>query len=292
MKQLKIFWQFSRPHTIIGSACSITALYLLALGGKPFATYAHTYMLTLLAAIACNIFIVGLNQLVDVELDKINKPFLPLAAGTMRKSSASIIIYISLAIALIAAYMASAFLLLIISVIIVIGIAYSVPPIQLKKHHLPAAICITLVRGVIVNIGMFIHFNRMVNDASNLPGYIIVLTIFIAAFSIAIAWFKDLPDTEGDSIFQFKTFPLLYNKSLALKAGGALVMLAYLGIIGWAFASGNHFLLYTHLLLLAFFAANLFSVKLGDKVSVKKFYLRFWVFFFAAYIVFGLWAVI
>jgi homogentisate phytyltransferase / homogentisate geranylgeranyltransferase len=292
MKQLTTFWQFSRPHTIIGSACSITALYLLALGGRAFALYAGTYSLTMLAALACNVFIVGLNQLVDVELDKINKPYLPLAAGTMSRSTARIIIYSSLFIALAAAYMASFFLLLIICVIIGIGIAYSVPPIQLKKHHLPAAICITLVRGLIVNAGMFLHFNMVVNNRHDLPGYIIVLTLFIAAFSIAIAWFKDLPDTEGDAAFQFKTFPLLYDKKTALLAGAAFVALAYMGIIGWAFVTGNHFLLYAHLLLLLLFVSNLFTVTLSSRSSVKRFYLRFWLFFFAAYIVFGLWAVL
>ncbi len=292
MKQLVTFWQFSRPHTIIGSACSITALYLLSLDGKPFAAHVTIYWLTLLAAIACNIFIVGLNQLVDIELDKINKPNLPLAAGTMSKGTAKIIIYSSLVIALILAYAAALFLLLIISVIVLIGVAYSVPPVQLKKHHLPAAVCITLVRGLIVNICMFLHFNRVVNNSNSLPGYIMVLTIFIAAFSIAIAWFKDLPDTEGDAVFKFKTFPLLYNKNLALRIGGAFVIIAYLVIIGWAFTAGNNFLLYTHIVLLVLFMINLFSVNLTDHASVKRFYLRFWIFFFAAYIVFGVWAVL
>ncbi len=292
MKQLAILWKFSRPHTIIGSACSITALYLLSLNGQPFAAYAGVYWLTLLAALACNIFIVGLNQLVDVELDKINKPGLPLAAGTLSRRSAKFIIFSCLGIALVAAYAASAFLLLIISVIVLIGTAYSVPPVQLKKHHLPAAICITLVRGIIVNIGLFLHFNRMVNNSNSLPGFIIVLTIFIAAFSIAIAWFKDMPDTEGDAAFKFKTFPLLYNKNLALRVGGAFVIAAYIVILLWAYRTGNYFLLYTHLLLLVLFTINLFSVRLSDHTSVKRFYLRFWIFFFAAYIVFGIWAVL
>jgi homogentisate phytyltransferase / homogentisate geranylgeranyltransferase len=292
MTQLITFWQFSRPHTIIGSACSITALYLLSLGGKPFAAHATVYWFTLLAAIACNIFIVGLNQLVDIELDKINKPDLPLAAGTMSKGTAKVIIFSCLGIALIAGYAASPFFLLIISVILLIGVAYSVPPVQLKKHHLPAAICITLVRGVIVNIGIFLHFNRVVNNSNSLPGFIIVLTIFIAAFSIAIAWFKDLPDTEGDAVFKFKTFPLLYNKKLALQAGGAFVIIAYIVIIAWAFTTSNGFLLYTHILMLVLFMVNLYSVKLSDHISVKRFYLRFWLFFFAAYILFGIWAVL
>lgn len=36
-----------------------------------------------------NVSIVGLNQLYDVEIDKINKPYLPLASGEMTQSQAS-----------------------------------------------------------------------------------------------------------------------------------------------------------------------------------------------------------
>ncbi|KAL1333453.1 probable homogentisate phytyltransferase 1, chloroplastic isoform X4 [Arachis ipaensis] len=35
----------------------------------------------MVAALFMNIYIVGLNQLSDIEIDKINKPYLPLASG-------------------------------------------------------------------------------------------------------------------------------------------------------------------------------------------------------------------
>lgn len=289
MKQLITFWQFCRPHTIIGSFCSITALYLLALGGQPVLSYGYLYVLTLVAALACNIFIVGLNQLVDMELDKINKPYLPLAAGTLSKSTAQLIIYVALGIALLTAALASWLLLALIVVILCIGVAYSVPPIQLKKHHLPAAICISLVRGLLVNIGMLLHFTWCIDGKSSLPGFIWPLTIFITAFSIAIAWFKDLPDTTGDAVFQIKTFPLLYNKSIALKAGSLMVLAAYGYAIVWSWQYST-FLLWAHGLLAGLFIRNVFSVTLTNTTSIRQFYLRFWVFFFAEYIVFAIWA--
>jgi homogentisate phytyltransferase / homogentisate geranylgeranyltransferase len=287
MKHLIVFWQFSRPHTIIGSFCSITALYLMALQGQPVWQHIGLYGTTLLSALACNLFIVGLNQWVDVALDKINKPWLPLAAGTLRKPVALAIIYTALAISLAATALTGWRLLALITVIIVIGILYSVPPFQLKKHHVPAAICISLVRGVLVNVGMLWHFTYAVFGAGGaLPDGMWPLTVFVSAFSVAIAWYKDLPDTIGDAVFRIRTFPLLYNRRVALFTGAALVLAAYCYCIGWAWHR-SAFLLWSHIALLLLFLGNLFTVRLERPASIKGFYLRFWVFFFAEYGVWG-----
>jgi homogentisate phytyltransferase / homogentisate geranylgeranyltransferase len=290
MKQLTILWQFSRPHTIIGSACSITTLYLLALAGKSFSAHAALFWLTLLAALGCNVFIVGLNQLIDIELDKINKPWLPLAAGSLTKPAAHIIIFTSLAIALVAAAFASWLMLVLIIIICLLGIAYSVPPVQLKKHHLPAAICIALVRGVLVNVGILLHYHYAIQGNWQLPGYVVPLTVFIVAFSIAIAWYKDLPDTEGDAVFHFKTFPLLYKKTTALWLGAGFVLAAYGYAIHWGAVQGGSLWLWGHVVLLFLFIVNLFNVRIENKNSIKQFYLRFWIFFFSEYILLGIWA--
>lgn len=292
MNAVKIFWQFCRPHTIIGSLCSITALYILACAGKSMASHTGLYLPTLTAALCCNIFIVGLNQIQDVEMDKINKPYLPLAAGTLSKQSAVSIICITGFASLFLSLAVSVFLFLLISIILLVGVAYSLPPFKLKQHHLPAAVAITLVRGLLVNIGMFAHFNYEVNRQYYIPGYIWCITFFIMAFSIAIAWFKDLPDTEGDKKFDVKTLAVLYNKKTALYGGMFLVSTAYLYVLYWSAitkVNSAAFLFIAHSILFALFWANFFTVKLSDNLSVKKFYLRFWVFFFAEYLVFAWW---
>ena len=290
MKQLKILWQFSRPHTIIGSVCSITALYIIACQGKNLSAHLSLYILTLIAALACNVFIVGINQLEDIELDKINKPYLPLAAGTLSIQHARFIIYTALLIALVVSFIAALFLFFIILVILLIGIAYSLPPLKLKRHHLPAAMAITIVRGLIVNMGIFLHYQYAFYHHFYVPGYIICITVFMMAFSIAIAWFKDLPDTEGDDRFHVKTLPVLYSKKYALRGGTLLVCVAYLYVISWILinlGTNSLFLLGSHFILFSLFLINYFTVNLQDKLSIKKFYLRFWVFFFAEYIVFS-----
>lgn len=295
MKAVKILWQFSRPHTIIGSLCSITALYIIACEGKNLSEHLGLYFLTLFAALACNVFIVGINQIADVEMDKINKPYLPLAAGTLSRKNALNIVYTALVICLILSFFASLFYLGLIILILLIGIAYSLPPLYLKQHHLPAALAITLVRGFLVNVGIFLHFQKTMNRNYNLPGYIWCLAFFIMAFSIAIAWFKDLPDTEGDEKFHVKTLAVLYSKKNALFGGTVMVSAAYVAVILWSFfyaTKSREYLLTTHGLLFTLFLLNYSFVKLTDKDSIKKFYLRFWVFFFAEYILFAGWMLV
>jgi homogentisate phytyltransferase / homogentisate geranylgeranyltransferase len=293
MLSLKTFWQFCRPHTIFGSLFSVTTLYILSLENAiPVHREWLLLLLTLVASLACNIFIVGLNQIIDVELDKINKPSLPLAQGTMLIPTAKKIIVIALLLSIAAAFAASYILGILIIFISIIGYLYSVPPIQLKKHHLPAAISITLVRGILVNVGMFVHFRYTIFNTAitqSLPAFLMPLTLFIAAFSVAIAWFKDLPDTKGDALYQFKTISVLYSRKLALVGGSVLVILAYLYCMYWSNAYQQTFLLIAHLILLILFIANLCSVDLQRPKTIKPFYLRFWILFFLEYIIFAIW---
>ncbi len=77
-------WKFSRPHTIIGTSLSVLALYLISLATTNSAVSGLNLEQMSAVWLACscgNVYIVGLNQLTDVEIDRINKPHLPLAAG-------------------------------------------------------------------------------------------------------------------------------------------------------------------------------------------------------------------
>ena len=43
-----------------------------------------------------NLYITGLNQVCDVEIDQVNKPYLPIASGVLSKSNAIFIVLLSL----------------------------------------------------------------------------------------------------------------------------------------------------------------------------------------------------
>ena len=284
-----ILWKFSRPHTIIGSTLSIIVLFLLQ-GGSVF-THWYILVVTLVSGLACNLCITGLNQVIDVELDKINKPELPIASGELDANSAKKIVLASGIIALVAAALLHWLLLLLIVVILFLGIAYSLPPIQFKKHHLPAALSITIVRGVLVNLGMALHFSGMLENTYSIEPVIYPLTLFISAFSLAIAWYKDLPDRAGDAHFGYRTFPLLYSPKIALYLGAALVTAAYAWCIFWSYQEFEPLLLISFSALSLAFLMHVRTVRLEDQTSVKRFYKLFWVFFFATYLSF-LWVLV
>lgn len=283
---LHTLWKFSRPHTIIGSVVSIVVLFLLQ-GGNLSDDF-YMLAITLIAALGCNVCITGLNQIVDVELDKINKPELPIASGKLEMGTARKIVIVSGIIAIGAAAVLHWFLLLLIAVILILGIAYSVPPIQLKQHHLPAALAITIVRGLLVNIGMAMHFAGMLQGNFEIQPVIYPLTIFISAFSLAIAWYKDLPDRAGDAHFGYKTFPLLYSPKTALYTGASFVMAAYAWCIYWSYEKMEGLLMYSLIILSSLFLLHLRTVRLEEHKSIRRFYKLFWVFFFATYLSF-LW---
>lgn len=294
MNPLITLWKFSRPHTIIGSVISIFTLYIIVCDKQK--THCVSYLImALVIGIFCNIFIVGINQIADVDIDKINKPYLPIPSGALSIQNAKIIVYTALCISLGMALYITPYLFGIIVLATTIGWAYSMPPFYLKQHHVAAAFAITTVRGILLNAGGFLVFNYLVNSSFEMPENVKILTIFIMVFSIVISWFKDLPDLEGDAKYHIKTFPILYSPRAALIAGNLLVGAAYLFTIYMKYLDFSiseipsfevRVLLVGHIILFALFIINAFSIKLSEHQSLKKFYKRFWLFFFAEYVVY------
>lgn len=289
---LTTLWQFTRPHTIIGSALSVTALYALVLA-RPDAVPDHwgVWLPSLVAALACNVFITGLNQWSDVEVDRINKPWLPIPAGRLTRSSALRIVLVSLMLALAIAVWLSWSFFALIALISFLGWAYSMPPIQLKRHHFGAALVITVVRGILVNLGFYSHYRALLAGGPGFDPVIGPLTAFVALFSIGIAWFKDIPDTRGDAEFRFGTLAVRMGRPTALLLGAVVVGLAYLSVLLPAWTGLlPHPLWYTLSFGLPLVAFVLLAVRLDvdEDAQVKRFYLFFWGLFFVAYMVYPL----
>jgi len=142
---LRAFWKFSRPHTVIGTSLSVTALCAIALASVPQEfppVSSATSVLTVLgqwflAWIAClcgNVYIVGLNQVEDIAIDRINKPDLPIASGEFTKRHGQTIVWL-MGIGAIALSLISQNIYLILTIVLslIIGTAYSLPPVRLKR---------------------------------------------------------------------------------------------------------------------------------------------------------------
>jgi len=292
MNTIRTFIRFSRLHTVVGTTLSITALYLMALSFSDYADgHFATFCLTLLACLGANIYIVGLNQITDVEIDRVNKPWLPLASGAYSMRTAYWIIGISVLISLLVAVVLGRYLLLTVLLSLALGTAYSLPPLRLKRFHFWAAFCIIAVRGVIVNLLLFLHFHHTINGASNIPAVVWMLTASIFIYSIAIAWFKDVPDMEGDRRFQIRTLSLQLGARNVLRISNVLLGLLFvfnivvslfgnLPLNKWLFASAHA------LMLLSLWVAAS-RLRLEEPASVRRYYLFIWILFFVEYAVFA-----
>ncbi len=288
MRFLLTFWQFSRPHTIIGSFLSITALYAIAV--RDVQGDWSLLAGSLVAALCCNVYITGLNQWADVEVDRINKPWLPIAAGRLTRRQGMIIVLVCGFLALgFAAWFSWPFLAL-IALIMGIGTAYSLPPLKFKRHHLGAAAAIALVRGLMVNVGFYQHFRYELTGSGALEAAVWPLVVFVGAFSLGIAWFKDIPDTQGDKEHRFGTLAVLAGRRPAFVAGVVVVSVAYLAVVVAAVSGilpAPAFYAVSHVWFLLMFWWQAWHLKVEDDKQVKRFYYFFWGLFFVEYVVYA-----
>ncbi len=294
------FWRFTRPHTVIGTAASIAGLYVLcidALPGVGFADGIGDLAWTLLAGFCVNVYIVGVNQLEDVEIDRVNKPFLPLASGELTIAAARRIVAVCGVLPVVLGLTQGAVETLAVLAGLAVGTAYSVPPLRLKRYPALASLSITAVRSLVVNLGVALHFTQSLGDGGwSVPDPVWALTLFVVPFSFAIAILKDVPDAEGDRRFRIATFTLRLGAGRVLRIGLAALSVAYLGM-----AVAGPLLLdsvapvvlaATHLAALALLWGMSAATDPLDPASFTTFYMRVWKLFFLEYALVPLAAVL
>ena len=286
-------WKFSRPHTIIGTSLSVFGLYLISLATIDSVVFPISTIAMVWAWIACicgNIYIVGLNQLTDVEIDRINKPELPLASGEFSPQQGKWIVGITGILAIVIAAWSGTWLLATVAISLVIGTAYSLPPIRLKQFPFLAAFCIFTVRGIVVNLGLFLYFSQGLVGKESLNAAVWTLTLFVLFFTVAIAIFKDVPDLEGDRKYNIITFTLILGKFAVFNLARGVITVCYLGTIAagifWLNSINSSFFIVYHLILLGLLWWRSRQVDLEQKSAIADFYQFIWKLFFLEYILF------
>ena len=285
---LYAFWKFSRPHTVIGTSLSVLGLYFIACAvGDRFPSLGQL-LGTWIACLCGNVYIVGLNQLEDVEIDRVNKPHLPLASGEFSQGTAQLIVATMGALALLLAWLMGPFLLGMVGISLVIGTTYSLPPIRLKRFPFWAALCIFSVRGAVVNLGLFLHFSWVLQINQSVPAVVWALTSFVLVFTFAIAIFKDIPDIEGDRLYHITTLTIKLGQMRVFNLARWVLTVCYLGMalagVFWLPSVNSVFLVITHLLALGLMWWQSLQVDLQDKSAISQFYQFIWKLFFLEYL--------
>ncbi|KAK4485578.1 hypothetical protein RD792_008221 [Penstemon davidsonii] len=280
------FYRFSRPHTVIGTALSIISVSLLAV--EKLSDVSPLFLAGVLEAIVAsllmNIYIVGLNQLSDIEIDKVNKPYLPLASGEYSVTTGVMIVSSFAILSFLLGWLVGSWpLFCALFVSFVLGTAYSInlPLLRWKRFAVVAAMCILAVRAVIVQIAFYLHVQMYVyGRPAVFAKPVVFATAFMSFFSVVIALFKDIPDIAGDKIYGIQSFTVRLGQEKVFWICISLLEMAYVVALFVGATSSCTWSKWTtvigHTLLGLLLWNRAKSVDLTSKTAITSFYMFIW----------------
>ena len=300
---LSTVYKFARPHTIRGTMLASVAGVARALrdaGGIRRAWRLDLLPTAALGAVALlcgNFFIVGINQLYDVDVDKMNKPFLPIAAGDLSPRRAKILLALcAFAGPAITFHCFSPLIFWLYIFGTTIGTLYSVPPVALKQRGpVFAGVTIAVCRGFLLNFGVYYATLEALAIPFIWQPSVAFMARFMTVFAAVIAVTKDLPDVAGDAEFKVKTLATTFGVERVAKAATTALALNYVSAIlqGLCFAPLGAFrrtpMVAGHAALLALLARNVrryLRAGPSNMSAVKALYKRIWDLFYLEYLLY------
>ncbi|CAA0837506.1 Homogentisate solanesyltransferase-chloroplastic [Striga hermonthica] len=290
------FWRFLRPHTIRGTTLGSVSLVTRALIENPNLIKWSLLLKAfsgLVALICGNGYIVGINQIYDVGIDKVNKPYLPIAAGDLSEKSAWFLVLILAASGLlIVGLNFGPFITSLYSLGLVLGTIYSVPPFRMKKYPVIAFLIIATVRGFLLNYGVYYATRAALGLPFEWSSPVAFITTFVTLFALVIAITKDLPDVEGDRKFKISTLATKLGVRNIALLGSGLLLVNYIGSILTAIYMPQAFkrslMIPSHVILASGLTFQAFLLERANytKEAISEFYRFIWNLFYAEYILF------
>ncbi|XP_044958788.1 homogentisate geranylgeranyltransferase isoform X1 [Hordeum vulgare subsp. vulgare] len=293
LKKLRSFYEFCRPHTIFGTIIGITSVSLLPMKSIDdfTVTVLRGYLEALTAALCMNIYVVGLNQLYDIQIDKINKPGLPLASGEFSVATGVFLVLAFLIMSFsIGIRSGSAPLMCALIVSFLLGSAYSIeaPFLRWKRHALLAASCILFVRAILVQLAFFAHMQQHVlKRPLAATKSLVFATLFMCCFSAVIALFKDIPDVDGDRDFGIQSLSVRLGPQRVYQLCISILLTAYGAATLVGASSTNLFqkiiTVSGHGLLALTLWQRAQHFEVENQARVTSFYMFIWKLFYAEY---------
>jgi 4-hydroxybenzoate polyprenyltransferase len=205
--------ELSRPFTLVAPALGFASGAATAAGAaprEPFGIALLTYpAIGLTMAAVLNAASNALNQIYDLDIDRINKPSRPLPSGRLTLRDAWIFTLVTYAVALVLAWMVApggrheCFWIVVAATIITV--VYSVPPFRTKRLGIWANVTIAVPRGVLLKVAGWSAVKTVFGLE---PWYIGAI---FGLFLLGASTTKDFADMEGDARGGCRTLPLIYG---------------------------------------------------------------------------------
>jgi 4-hydroxybenzoate polyprenyltransferase len=211
--RLRVLLEFSRPFTLVAPALGFASGAATAIGAvprEPWDIALVTYpLIGLTMAAVLNAASNAVNQIYDLEIDRINKPKRPLPSGRLSLRDAWVFTLVTYAIALVLAWFVEpggrheCFWIVVVAT--TITILYSVPPFRTKRLGIWANVTIAIPRGVLLKVAGWSAVKTIVGAE---PWYIGAI---FGLFLLGASTTKDFADMEGDARGGCRTLPIIYG---------------------------------------------------------------------------------
>ena len=205
--------ELARPFTLVAPALGFLSGGLTAAGAAPAEPWGWRVLMypvigALMAAVL-NAASNGLNQIYDLEIDRINKPRRPLPSGRLTLRGAwrfTVAMYaLAWALAWVVAPHGSRACFWIVVVATIITVVYSAPPFRTKRFGIWANVTIAIPRGLLLKVA---GWSSVKGVAGVEPWYIGGI---FGLFLLGASTTKDFADMEGDRRGGCRTLPILYG---------------------------------------------------------------------------------
>jgi geranylgeranylglycerol-phosphate geranylgeranyltransferase len=173
-----------------------------------------------------------LNDLVDADLDRANGKKRPIPSGMVSKRQAWAFIALTFGIALIlTAITLRPISIVIVTLMVTIGIAYSAPMIALMKRFVVKTASIAIFYILCALLGLTSAFN--LDLATDNPTLVASVLLTLALMVFISSTLNDMGDVDGDKAAGRRTIPIVIGKDNTIRL--AMVLAKSVLVITWAF---------------------------------------------------------
>ena len=213
MNSVRLYWAFARPFTLVPPMIGIFSGALIGYGASHAPFRVMHVALAVGAAAVLNAASNGLNQICDLENDRINKPHRPLPSGQMTLGRAWAFVAATYAAALGMVVAVNRQTFAIYAIAALATVAYSAPPIRLKRHPVGSNLIIALIRGALLKVAGWAAVSTVLTSVE--PWYI--GSIYFV-FLLGATTTKDFADIEGDRAAGCITLPVRFGAAWSARA--------------------------------------------------------------------------
>jgi len=248
VRKLAVYAEFSRPFTLLAPALGFASGAATAYVAHPREPWSPGIVLYPLIGLTMAAVLNGasnaLNQIYDLDIDRINKPKRPLPEGRLTMREAWSFTWAMYAFALLLAWLVApagrheCFWIVLIATIITF--LYSVPPARTKRLGIWANVTIAIPRGVLLKVAGWSAVKTVMAPE---PWYIGAI---FGLFLLGASTTKDFADMEGDARGGCRTLPIIYGVRRAAWMISPSFVVPFLMIAAGAWAgilTGNFVLL-------------------------------------------------